>query len=78
MSIAGNTMTAGIKAPGRQFSAAKDRAATPGITLYRAPRFLGMTGKAPDAPCKRCRAGPIPAFSTGMSRKGQRPAFGRR
>jgi hypothetical protein len=50
----------------------------PGITLYRAPRFLGMTGKAPDAPCKRRRAGSIPAFSTGTSRKGQRPAFGRR
>jgi hypothetical protein len=23
-----------------------------------------MTGKAPGAPCKRCRAGSIPAFST--------------
>lgn len=37
-----------------------------------------MTGKAPDAPCKRRRASSILAFSTGTSRKGQRSAPGRR
>ena len=71
MYIAENTLTAGIKAPGRQFSAAKDRAATPGDHPVPGAALLGMTGKAPDAPCKRRLVGPIPAFSTlGVSRKG--------
>jgi hypothetical protein len=32
--------------------------------IIRDAAALGMTGKAPGAPCKRCRAGSIPAFST--------------
>jgi hypothetical protein len=37
-----------------------------------------MTGKVPGAPRKRRRAGSIPAFSTGMWRKGERSCFGDR
>jgi hypothetical protein len=38
---------------------------------------LGMTGKAPGAPCKRCRAGSIPAFSTvGSEGDGNPPGLG--
>ena len=38
---------------------------------------LGRTGKAPGAPCKRCRAGSIPAFSTGFEEDGNPPRSGR-
>jgi hypothetical protein len=37
-----------------------------------------MTGKAPGAPCKRCRAGSIPAFSTGSEGDGNPLALGAR
>jgi hypothetical protein len=39
---------------------------------------MGMTGKAPGAPCKRCRAGSIPAFSTGGEGDGNPLALGAR
>jgi hypothetical protein len=43
----------------------------------RARRPLGMTGKAPGAPCKRRRAGSIPAFSTvGSEGDGNPPGLG--
>jgi hypothetical protein len=37
---------------------------------------MGMTGKAPAAPCKRWRSGSIPDFSTGGEGDGNPPALG--
>lgn len=44
--------------------------------IIRDAAALGMTGKAPGAPCKRCRAGSIPAFSTGSEGDGNPPGLG--
>jgi hypothetical protein len=45
--------------------------------ILRDAAALGMTGKAPGAPCKRCRAGSIPAFSTvGSEGNGNPPGLG--
>lgn len=46
--------------------------------IIRGAAALGMTGKAPGAPCKRCRAGSIPAFSTGSEGDGNPLALGAR
>jgi hypothetical protein len=43
---------------------------------YQGAAALGMTGKAPGAPCKRCRAGSIPAFPTGSEGDGNPIALG--